>query len=279
MKNTPPRKAESILFLSVLTLELFFAGFFILSKRMVLHDTFANFSFQYFCLNNIVMHKEIPFWTPYMVHGIPTAFWQLLWHSLTMSALNTAGFLLNPHLNFLTIFRLNLLFNKIVFLVGAWLLSQRCYKETATRFFVAITCLATSVYETQVTNLSLCYSIPLLLYLFHQFLDSGRWRDAFLGINLLCLSIIGNYVLFTLIPLFLFLYFLSYIIFHPEKIKTLFIKLNFKIPFLLFLLSTLATITITYAIFHLSRDPLTVFINSGRTENLRVTPDEFMSLG
>ena len=95
--------------------------------------------------------------------------------------------------------------DELILLTGTWLLARRFFDVPAT-CFVALSVVASAVWLDQpYWNFRLHYAVPLVLELGHRFLDTGRWRWAFLTANLLALQTIGN--LPYLIPLTSFVVF------------------------------------------------------------------------
>lgn len=81
-------------------------------------------------------------------------------------------------------------------------------------------------------NFYFYYSIPLILYFFHKFFDSGKWRYFFLAGNLLFLQSIGNIPYFLPVTaLIVFLYYFFYSIFNYHNILQKIKNINFGWPF------------------------------------------------
>ncbi|MBF0521801.1 MAG: hypothetical protein HQL24_01970 [Candidatus Omnitrophica bacterium] len=274
---------EPFLFLFVVLIEVFFAALFVFSKRIVLHDSLLNFFSQYYFYNSIAMHKEIPLWVPYMTHGIPSAWRYALQggNTLLTDVFTLGGFFLNKVVNFLILYRLGILFNKLFFLVGVWLLSQKYYRHSSTRFFVAACCMASTVVETQVNwNFLAFYAIPLLFYFFHQFLESPKWRYIFLGINLFCLQITGNYSPYIpIISLFVFLYIVFYGFLHPAEIRSAFSQLKRqRFPWLFFAWTSSVVLALG-CLLYFAKDPNLVSMIFGRQQDGSVSLQTFLTYG
>jgi len=164
------------LFLSVVLFEIVITLLLISGRRLVIHDTFFRFAMQYYFLNNAVMTGEVPQWIPYLTQGTTAGWWHAVQgvNDILTSALFLSGKAL-INVDFLNIFFVSMFFNKLVLLTGTWLLSTRYFSSNLTRFFVAVSVTASSVWYSQVYfELLIFYSLPLLIYLFHSFLDTAR---------------------------------------------------------------------------------------------------------
>lgn len=177
---------ERYLFLCVVVLaglSLFALAF---AGRVVIHDSFVNFTFQYFCLNNVASSGEFPHWIPYLTHGVSSyyAFAVQGMNELFLNAVCALG-TVGPFKNFLPLYYLSIFFDQLMLLVGIWLLSRRYYASPVTALFVAMTVLCSTIWTAQVLfNFHFYYAMPLMLEFGHRFLDSGRWRYLFFAVHL-----------------------------------------------------------------------------------------------
>ncbi|HEC70166.1 MAG TPA: hypothetical protein ENI31_07795 [Candidatus Omnitrophica bacterium] len=211
---------ESIWFILLVFVELCFSLFLTFTHRIPGgHDTFQYFSLQYYFLNNVVNSGQIPQWIPFMTHGTVANFWYFLQAGLFQNILLNSPPLFK-NINFLVFFNLGIFIDKLILLVGVWLLAKRFFSSLFTVFFVTLTSLASSVWVSQIWwNFHLYYVLPLILYLLHTFLDKKRWIYLFLAGGLLAIQTLGN--LFYFLPvttLVIFLYFLFYSIFNFKEV-------------------------------------------------------------
>jgi len=194
-----------LLFLCIVALEAAHTATAILLHRVPSgHDGFQYFALQYFFLNNAIQAHEVAQWIPYMTQGTVAT----LWYGIQGSFLHTIVLQL-PWLaggaDLLSIYHLAMFIDELILLTGTWLLARRFFDVPAT-CFVALSVVASAVWLDQpYWNFRLYYAVPLVLELGHRFLDTGRWRWAFLTANLLALQTIGN--LPYLIPLTSFVVF------------------------------------------------------------------------
>jgi hypothetical protein len=118
-----------------------------------------------------------------------------LWHGIQASLLQSVLVhvpLLPGNANLLTVYHVGMLVDELVLLTGTWLLARRFF-GTPTVMFITLSVVGTTVWLDQpYWNFRLHYAIPLIVELGHRFLDTGRWRWAFLTLNLLAVQMLGN---------------------------------------------------------------------------------------
>lgn len=270
---------EAGLFITLLLLEFAQIIYLTLTHRLGVHDTFLRTSLQYYFLNSAVTSGEVPQWIPYLTHGNP-AYW---WYGMqgVNSFLTYVFFAMAPLLelfNFLTLFNLAVLADRLILLTGVWLLGRRYFASPLTNFFVAASIMASNVWMTQVYfNLSFFYALPLVIHFGHTFLDTGKWRYFFLGFNLLLLQMVGNIVYFFAVESFVvFLYFACYGVFNLGEIKAAWRRLKWGGAFLFSLLGILVTAGIVYGILRFGLDPQAVLNTSGRLQGGQVGLRDFL---
>ena len=211
---------ESVWFILLVLVELYFCLFLIFTHRIPGgHDSFQYFTLQYYFLNNVVNSGQIPQWIPFMTQGTVANFWYFLQAGLFQNILLNSP-LLFKNINFLIFFNLGIFIDKLILLIGVWLLAKRFFSSIFTVFFVALTSLASSIWVSQIWwNFHLYYALPLILYLLHTFLDKKKWIYLFLAGSLLAIQTLGS--LFYFLPittLVIFLYFLFYSIFNFKEV-------------------------------------------------------------
>lgn len=227
-------KHERLLFGCVLVSEILCTIFLIVDKRMIEgHDALQYFSLQHFFLNNTVSNNEIPLWMPYLNQGAPAAWWFTL--QGTVGILGNVFMLMGTlikSVNFLDIFYSGILFDRILLLVGVWLLGRRYYASSLTRFFVAITVMGSTLFVTQVKfTFHLYYAVPLILYFLHAFLETSRWRYFLLTAFLFCLQMVGNDAYFLpVLSMTITLYFVFYALTHWGQMREFARNLRFGRP-------------------------------------------------
>jgi hypothetical protein len=207
-----------LLFLSIIGLEAAHTATAIVLHRVPSgHDGFQYFTLQYFFLNNAIQAHEVAQWIPYMNQGTVASLWYGIQASFLQAVLLQLPWLARSA-DLLSIYHIAMFVDELILLTGTWLLARRFF-EVPTVFFVSISVVASCVWLDQpYWNFRLYYAVPLVLELGHRFLDTGRWRWAFLTVNLLALQTIGN--LPYLIPLTSFVVFL-YFAFYTVTNRTL----------------------------------------------------------
>jgi len=170
-------KKEGFLFSLILLFEFLIALLMILARRIPIgHDGLQYFELQYYFLNHSVIYGEIPQWIPFFTHGTVASWWYAIQASILQNALGLIAPLLK-FTDFITVFHLNVLFDEILLLTGTWLLAKRFFASRLTIYFVAVSIMGSTVCFTQPWyNFHFYYALPLAIYFFHQFLDSGKWR-------------------------------------------------------------------------------------------------------
>ena len=190
---------ELYLFGSLVVLEALRSLFLIVTGRVVLHDTFFRFSLQHYFYNSYFTTGETPHWIPYLTHGTTTYWWHMIQGATgwLYYAVTVTGTLLKD-VPYPVLFHGGMFIDRMLLLVGAWLYAKYIWRCGYTACAVAVMLLGSSVWETQVFfNFHYFYALPLILYLGHRFLDSGRWIFAAAAVNLYVLQTLGNAAYFV----------------------------------------------------------------------------------
>lgn len=188
-----PSRQERLLFSALCLLEVALTWGAIADRRMVRgHDGFSYFMFQYWYLNDAAFTGEVPQWMPYSTQGA-VATWryggqaaplQLVWLEIAP---------LLKEVNFLTLFHLGLAFDRLMLMVGTWLLARRFLRSPAAVFFVAFTAVFSADASDQAWfNLRSHAALPLMLHFIHRLLETGRWRHLFAAGNLFAFQSLGG---------------------------------------------------------------------------------------
>ncbi|MDO8730605.1 MAG: hypothetical protein Q7J69_05460 [Candidatus Omnitrophota bacterium] len=213
------RRSAGLLFLVLCAAELFLLGFLAAAHRMPnSQDTFQYFSLQYYFLNNAAQAGEIPQWIPFIANGT-VATW---WNSIQASPLQMAFLSIGRGFrgaDLLVPFYAGIFWDLLLLMLGTWLLAKRTFQSGSTAFFVTLAVTGSAVWTSQPWfNFHFYNAVPLLLYLLHRFLESGRWRYFLLAGNLLALQALGNLPYFLPVTsMVLFLYILFYGLSRPRE--------------------------------------------------------------
>jgi hypothetical protein len=257
---------NAALFLALMLLDLALIFILVAQRRLVVHDTFMRFSLQYFYLNHTVHYKELPQWFPFITHGVSSYFYIMIAgvnSYVTNILFYISGFV--SAINFNSIFYGAVFLDKLLFLVGIWLLGRKYYRSVLTQFFVACSILGACVWTSQIYfNLYFVYLLPLILYCLHNYLDTHKNRYLCLGGCLFLFQIIGNLIYFMpILSLTVAIYFLAYLL-YQWKISKLFALPALNLRLLIAVLSVLLVFAGILLIVHISYDPQYFFNDPGR---------------
>ncbi|MCA9399916.1 MAG: hypothetical protein KC618_09205, partial [Candidatus Omnitrophica bacterium] len=191
--NRPGKFCICPYFCILLVLELIFFLYAVMSWRMPsIHDGFQYFSLQYYFFNHQVIYGDIPQWMPFMTHGTVASWWYTLQACVAHNALGIAAGVFK-HINFIPVFHIGVLVDRLIFLIGIWLWGTRLFSSKQTNFFVSVTVMMSCIWMSQFWfNFHFYYTIPLMLYFGHRFFETGQWRYVVLGGNLLFLQFLST---------------------------------------------------------------------------------------
>jgi len=212
-------------FLLLIGLQLVLYFFFILLFRIPAgHDGFSGFYSRYYFLNSAVTARELPLWIPYTTHGTLASWAFYVQSGICQNLWLLLGLLAGPlmkNINYIIFYHVSMFCEELLLLTGTWLLARRLFPSRLSAFVTTVTVMGSCVWMLQPAfNLYLFYAIPLIFYLFHRFLDTGRWRWFFLSGSLATLQYLGTAPYFLAVSSFAgFVYFGTYILFHREVIK------------------------------------------------------------
>ncbi len=247
---------EFRLFFLLVSIQAAFFLTLILQKRLPnSHDTFHFFSLQYYYLNHAVMYGAIPQWIPFLTHGlIANGFYALQCGFLQNVLMAAAPFL--SKINFLPVFYAGMFVDELLLVVGTWLLAKRFFSSLSTVFFVCISVVGSSVWVTQPWfNFRFLYTVPLMIYFFHLFLESAKWRYFFLGFGLMAFQTLGNLaysIPFT--SVFIFMYFLFYTALNFRNVLAQAKQIKFNFSLLIPALWVIALFVLCYSILSFGTD-------------------------
>ncbi len=182
------------------------------------HDGFQYFALQHYFLNQAVSGGDVPRWMPFLVQGAVGTWWHVLQAGLLQNVFCAAARFL-AGVPFISLFHLGILADHLLLITGCWLLCGRFYASVRAKAFVTLTVAGSAVWTDQPWwNFHLYYAIPLILHLFHRFLETGRWRNMALGANLLALQAFGNPPYFLPVTAWIvFFYFVFFALCRPGE--------------------------------------------------------------
>lgn len=167
-------------------------GWLLLAGRIPRHhDSFYVFILEHLFLSQSSGGGGLLLWFPYSTHGMLSS-WYVAANGFVHDAallLGAGGGALPPA----SLFTLGMLFEDLLLLLGTWRLSRHYCRSPFARFFVVISVVGSSLWAEQMWhNHRPAYAIPMILSFLLDFLEDGRRSRLFLGINLLCLQLLGN---------------------------------------------------------------------------------------
>lgn len=214
--NSKPILSFKSVFITIFIFETaFFLWLFLTHRISAGHDTTQYFIIQYYFLNHLISHGEIPQWMPYMTQGT-VATW---WFSIQADFFQNALMIFHPFLktmNFTSLFTIGIFWKHLVLLCGVWLWGRVHFKNPWALLFFCSSIMGSTIWMSQIWySFHLYYTLPLVFFFIHQFLQTSRWRWFFLAGQLWLLQSFGNmpyflpmtaWVLFSYFALFLMQY-------------------------------------------------------------------------
>lgn len=274
-----PGRIESLLFLFLILIEIMFSIFLVFEKRILAgHDGFHLLTIQYCFLNNVVNYGETIRWLPYVMHGTAVSIISLMAEGFLHYILLFSGALFKS-VNFIPIFYGYFFIDELLLLVGVWLLGRRFFHSVYSVCFVSISVMGSCIWMMQPWyNFHSYYAIPLIILLVHCFIDSGKWRFAFLAGNLLLAQSFGNLPHFlSVTSLVVFSYFSFYFLFNfsytIKKIKSV------KIGAPFFLTTALLMLSFILLYVFIKYETAQIASYSFRSQDGSVTLNDFLTYG
>jgi len=269
---------QKSLFFLLIFIEIVFTFIFIKEAHFPsLSDGFQYFLLQYNFLNNAVVAGEIPQWLYTETGGSVSSLYYVLQASLLQNILCLFPFFVKK-MNFIVLFHLGFLLDKIILITGTWLLAKRIFQSTAAIFFMTMTITATAIWMTQPWfNFHLYYALPLILYLLHTFFETGHWKYFFLSQNLVFIQLLGNPpYFFPITTLVITLYFVIYFVMWPKRFKEEVLKIQLTWHHILWIFIFLLPFVALWTNLKFGIDKLTI---PGRNPDGTITLENFLNYG
>ncbi len=168
------------------------------------HDTLFCYEVFYNIYNEFFYHHDIVQWMPYGVYGVPYTYWQIGAITPVDYFVCFIGKIL-AFKNTLILFKLAILLNQYVFLLGLYFLANYLFKNRITTILVCLACFCSLEWFSQVLfNFRLYYYCPWVVYfllLFFQFRKAGFfWISCIIGV----IGAIGSSWYYSVLWLFIF---------------------------------------------------------------------------
>lgn len=140
------------------------------------HDTLQELMLRYYFLNSAATTGEIPLWMPYMTQGTVANWWYFVQGGLLQNILLSTGEI-SRHVPFLLAYHGQNALEASILALGVWLLSGKFYLARFARMFALIAVVGTVTATYQIWfGIRWLYAIPILLFLLHEFLETGNWK-------------------------------------------------------------------------------------------------------
>ncbi|MBI5750519.1 MAG: hypothetical protein HZA59_00030 [Hydrogenophilales bacterium] len=180
-------------FMAIIATEISLTMYFIFSNRIPHgHDALQELMLRYYFWNSTVTTGDIPLWMPYMTHGTVANWWYFIQGGFLQNSVLALG-PTTRHISFLALYHMQNCLEICILLLGVWLLSSKLYKTPIGRIFALVAIAGIVVWTHQIWfNLRWVYTLPLILYLVHEFLETGSWKFAIGGLMLFTTQWVGN---------------------------------------------------------------------------------------
>lgn len=168
-------------------------------------DNASSFEGFHFFYNHFFFYKELPQWMPYYSFGIPAHYWQIAF----LNPINYLAILLGSLFqatDILFVFKVCLLLEQQVFLLGLYLLARKLYVSRATVFLVCLGGIASLFSLNQLPyDFFFYYMFPWVVFCFMRFLETKRPEWFWMSGIMTLAWLMGNtpYFLFIWIPVLL----------------------------------------------------------------------------
>jgi hypothetical protein len=280
--NQPPANSCWALwgFLFLVGCEIAFFLYEVGSDRAVYHDGAVAMANQYYLINSLVQSGEVPLWAPLINHGNTMTWCYVLQGSsgfLMKAAVLLGG--IWQHLPFQVVFFGALLVDRLVLLIGVWLLGGVYFRSALTRFLVCIAVMTSSLAYTQPSfNFYLFYCLPLVIFCGHLFLRTAQWRWLFMMAAFAAVQTVANCP--YAIPFFSFsvcLYFGLWIWHHPWAVRETVRRLRWDRRFWAGMFGLLAIAGATILFLLVARESSLVQTSPGRQKDGTVSLLTFLA--
>lgn len=266
-------------------LGLLITGFYLLlvvQKRLPLaHDTFQYCQLQYIYFNEINQHKTIPFWFPFVQQGIAGNCWLTTQLSILSPVIYVLA-LFGKGINYLYVFYAGMWFDEIFFLLGVLLLASVYYKRWEALFFVGLTSFGSTIWYPQVFwGFHVMYFIPIILFCFYRFLDTGLFRYFWGAILFFSPGFISNgFYINLFVSFIIFVYVISVLLRCKEHRRHFFSILLRRLPAKQMLALAFLMIIIVTAVYYIKfADNQMVYVGGTRMNDGTTSLETFLHYG
>ncbi len=144
------------------------------ARILPLHDSFYSFvNFQIF-YNEFFFERDLAHWYPYCGYGLPADLQQLISLTPMSYVVGLAGALVRAT-DTLLLFKLSVVGEQLVYVIGTYLLARRLFASRATALALGVAAAGTLVWYAQLWfELRFFYLLPVILYCVVTFLERRR---------------------------------------------------------------------------------------------------------
>jgi hypothetical protein len=144
------------------------------ARILPLHDTFYSFVNFHIFYNEFFFERDLAHWFPYSGYGISAGLQQLISLSPMSYVVGLAGALVRAP-DTLLLFKLSVIGEQLVYVIGTYLLSRRLFSSRATALALGVAAAGTLVWYAQLWfELRFFYMLPLILFCVVSFLAQQR---------------------------------------------------------------------------------------------------------
>ncbi|QPJ65340.1 MAG: YfhO family protein [Candidatus Nitrohelix vancouverensis] len=245
------------------------------------HDTLCNYESFYFFYNDLLLHNDLPSWTPFIIFGMPTDFEFI--RSLTVGKYlaGLIGWIFSIQ-DTLFLYSFAFFTEELVLLYGMYKLSDRFFKLDATVFYVCMVPLLSIITVRQPgVGFHVFFMYPLMFHLLLNFLQEKNFRYFFsagIVFVLAQLGALGYTMPLQLVTVSFFFFFASFPYLKEWRQFFRWDRIN---PWeFLTLLALLSAVAVTYyQVATHSTDPLTLISLSRDPGTSKVPLESFLTYG
>ncbi|MCB9747293.1 MAG: hypothetical protein H6755_02680 [Candidatus Omnitrophica bacterium] len=249
------------------------------------HDTFQYLQQQYIYYNEVVQHRNLPNWFPYLTHGNVGNYY----FSTQLTLLSPVFYLLGllfSNINYYYLFYAGIFFEELFFLIGIILLGSLYYRDQRTVAFVAIALVGSNIWYPQIFwNFHLYYFLPILLFSIHKWFQTKKIVYVYLSLIFFGLSFYGNFLYCFILTSFVILSYLCvlFLVNFRENIQRLkkeylgyYSSINVKKLGVFLLLLIVLFLSFYYVKFY---DSEIAYLGGGRESSGQVKLETFLKIG
>ncbi len=271
------RKTHWILLAGSIFLGLTYFCLIIQNRVPISHDTFQYLQLQYIYYNELVQHKTLPLWFPFLSHGLPgNYFFTALLHLL--SPLYYLFGFIGIKMNAVYMVYAQIFCYEMLFLGGTILLGTVYYRSSKPVWFTTFALIGSTIWYPQIWwNFQNFYFLPLLLYAIHRWLDSRQPNFLLCAFALGLLSVVNNPPQDSIFTFFVVLvYAIPLIIMEHHDLEG--VLKNIRLRHIIVLLAFLLVAAIGLYYFIYGRNNI-YYLGAARSDSGIVPLDNFLTYG